>query len=210
MSFLTTAKVTWFDDGCCDVKYLDEWDRVPVSYYPGQLVDDSWYTDQYELKLGWDTSGKLFQAAADRLMAYQFYPEEILHHVSDFGLNERRPLPGDRIVQRIHVYALAGKPIIDVIGMTQIESVCEEPRRVGFRYVTVATHVEQGEWSAYVTWDTQGNVGLTVHSISRPVPEEPARNRKFIRARQKEGHRRGLAWFQKAVLDTFESTSPAA
>ena len=206
MNFLTTAKVTWFDDGCCDVKYLDEWDRVPPSYHPGQAVDDSWYTDQYELKLGRDVSGKLFQVAADRLMAYQFYPEEILQHVSDFGLNERRPYPGDRIVQRLHIFTLAGKPVVDVISMNQIESVCEEPRRVGFRYVTVATHVEQGEWSAYVTWNAQDDVVLTVHSISRPNPEEPARNHKFIRARQKEGHQRGLTYFQKTVLDAFEST----
>ncbi|NKQ35734.1 MAG: DUF1990 family protein [Chloroflexi bacterium] len=206
MSFLTTAKVTWFDDGCCDVKYLDEWDRVPPSYRPGQAVDDSWYTDQYELKLGRDTSGKLFQIAAEQLMAYRFYPEDILHHVSDFGLNERWPHPGDRIVQRLHIFTLAGKPIVDVISMNQIESVCEEPRRVGFRYVTVETHVEQGEWSAYVTWNAQDDVALTVHSISRPAPEEPARNHKFIRARQKEGHQRGLAYFQKTVLDAFAST----
>ncbi len=205
MNFLTTAKTTWFDDGCCDVKYLDEWDGVPVNYWPGQAVGEGWHTDRYELNLGRDTSGRLFQIAAGRLMSYQFYPEDILQHVSDFGLNERWPRPGDRIVQRIHVCTLAGRPVLDVIGMAQIESVCDEPRRAGFRYVTVATHVEQGEWSAYVTWNEQDEVRLTVQAISRPVPEEPARNHKFIRAWQKKGHEQALARFQKEVFHAFAS-----
>lgn len=204
MKIFTQAKINWFDDGCCDVKYLDEWDKLPLSYHPGQPIDAGWQVDTYQTKLGRDPSGKMFRTASEKLMAYQFYPEDILQHVSDFGLNERWPQPGDRIVQRIHIFQWAGKPVADLIVMNQVESICDEPRRVGFRCVTVAAHIEQGEWSAYVTWDERNDVVLDVHAISRPHPEEPPRNHGFIRRRQLDAHRQGVAHFQRLVWDTLE------
>lgn len=74
MKFLTTAKLNWFDDGCCDVKYLDIWNDTAVSYQPGQPIDTGWHIDSYELELGVDEDGRLFRKAADLLMRYQFYP----------------------------------------------------------------------------------------------------------------------------------------
>lgn len=200
MKLFTTAKLNWFDDGCCDVKYLDIWNDAPLSYRFGQPVDKSWHVDEYELLLGVDEDGRLFRKAADLLMRYQFYPHDVLNHVSDFGLWNRWVQEGDRIVQRIHLLQLFGKPVLDVIGMNEVCQVVTEPRRYGFTYVTVDTHVEQGEWAAHVAWREDGEVVLTVKSISRPAPEEPTRNHSFMRSLQKSAHQRGLDQFRQAVL----------
>ena len=200
MKLLTTAKLNWFDDGCCDVKYLDVWNNSPRSYRPGQSIDDSWHVDEYELLLGEDEDGRLFNKASDRLMRYQFYPHEVMSHVSDFGLWNRWVQSGDRIVQRIHLFSLLGLPILDVVTMTVVTQVILEPRRYGFTYVTSDSHVEQGEWSACLEWRENSELILTVKAISRPRPEEPSRNYGFMRRLQKAAHQRGLSHFKQAIL----------
>lgn len=200
MKFLTTAKLNWFDDGCCDVKYLDIWNNTALSYQPGQLLDASWHEDNYELMLGTDEDGRLFRKAADHLMRYQFYPHDVLSHTSDFSLWNRWAQVGDRIVQRIHLFSLFGKPVLDVIAMNEVRQVITEPRRYGFTYVTVATHVEQGEWTACLEWATDNQLRLTVHAISRPAPDEPSRNYSFMRSLQKSAHQRGLQHFKQTIL----------
>lgn len=200
MKLLTTAKLNWLDDGCCDVKYLDVWNEAPRSYQPGQPIDASWHVDSYELSLGMDEDGRLFKKASDRLMRYQFYPHHVMSHVSDFGLWNRWVQAGDRIVQRIHLFSLFGKHILDVVGMTEVSQVILEPRRYGFTYVTVDTHIEQGEWSACLEWREDNELILTVKAISRPRPQEPARNYTFMRTVQKTAHQRGLAHFKQSVL----------
>ena len=200
MKLLTTAKLSWFDDGCCDVKYLDIWDKAPLSYQPGQPLDDSWHIDKYTLSLGHDADGRLFQKAKDLLMCYQFYPEDLLSHTSDFSLWEREAQVGDRIVQRIHIFSLFGKPVVDVVTMNEVHDVIDEPRCYGFTLVTVGQHVEQGEWSAYLDWHDEGELSLTIKAISKPVSAEPTRNHGFMRARQKAAHQRGLQNFKQAVL----------
>ena len=200
MKFLTSAQLNWFDDGCCDVKYLDIWQKTPVSYRLGQPVDDSWYRDKYELSLGHDEDGRLFRKASDLLMRYQFYPADVMDHVSDFGLWDRWLQVGDRIVQRIHLFSLFGKPVLDVITMNEIRHVVTEPRSYGFTYVTVTNHVEQGEWSATIDWHDDGELILTVKVTSKPVAAETNRNHSFMRTLQKSAHQRGLQNFQQAVL----------
>ena len=200
MKLLTTATLNWFDDGCCDVKYLDIWHKAPVTYQPGQVIDDSWHVDTYEVSLGQDEDGRLFRKAADHLMRYQFYPHDVLSHTSDFSLWNRWAQVGDRIVQRIHLFSLLGKPVLDVIAMNEVRQVITEPRRYGFTYVTVATHVEQGEWTACLEWDPDNQLRLTVHAISRPAPDEPSRNYSFMRALQKSAHQRGLQHFKQTIL----------
>lgn len=200
MKLLTTAKLNWLDDGCCDVKYLDVWNKTPLSYRRGQPIDESWQVDAYELFLGRDENGSLFRKAADLLMRYQFYPQDVMSHVSDFGLWNRWAQIGDRIVQRIHLFSLFGNPILDVIAMNEVRQVIMEPRRYGFTYVTVDTNVAQGEWTAYIEWRDDGELSLTINSISKPAPEEPTRNYRFMRSLQKSAHQRGLQHFKQAVL----------
>ncbi|MCA9920089.1 MAG: DUF1990 family protein [Anaerolineales bacterium] len=200
MKLFTTANLNWLDDGCCDVKYLDVWNETPRSYQPGQPIDDSWHVDSYELSLGLDENGRLFKKAADRLMRYQFYPHDVMSHTSDFALWNRWAQVGDRIVQRIHLLNLFGKPILDVVTMTEISQVITEPRCYGFTYVTVDTHVEQGEWSAWIEWQDNNELSLTVKAISRPRAEEPARNHSYMRRLQQTAHQRGLAHFKQTIL----------
>lgn len=200
MKLLTTAKLDWFDDGCCDVKYLDVWNNAPLSYQTGQAIDDSWHVDEYELLLGQDEDGRLFRKASDLLMRYQFYPHNVLSQTSDFGLWNRWVQVGDRIVQRIHLFSLFGKPIVDVIAMNEVRHVITEPRRYGFTLVTIDNHVEQGEWTACLEWHEDGELSFTVKSISKPISTEPIRNHSFMRAKQKSAHQQGLQNFKQAVL----------
>lgn len=199
MKRLTTTTLNWFDDGCCDVKYLDLWNNAPLNYYPGQPIDESWHTDHYEQLLGNDPTGTLFQASSKRLMRYQFYPTDILNHVSDFDLYERPIRVGDRIVQRIHVFQLFGRSVLDAITMTEVTDVITGPRRCGFTYATVDTHIEQGEWTAMLEWKNSGDVILSIDAISRPVPHEPSRNYTLIRSLQIHANQEGLEYFSQCV-----------
>jgi uncharacterized protein (UPF0548 family) len=196
---LTTATLTWFDNGCCDVKYLDEWHDAPLNYYTGQVTTPDWHIDHHEKIIAQDSHGRLFQHAADLLMHYQFYPPHILTHVSTFSLADRWLEVGDRIVQRIHLLGLFGRSILDVVTMTEITQTIVEPHRCGFTYATVAKHVEQGEWSIAVNWRPNGDIVFTLDAVSRPIPQEPSRNYLFLRAFQKAAHLQGINHFQQMV-----------
>ena len=183
------------------MKHLDMWSDAPLSFKSGQATISDWHTDYYETILTRAGNGRLFQKAAHLLMRYQFYPETLLSAFGDFNLHPERQLRvGDRIVQRIHVARLFGRPLLDVIGLTEVRRVIDTPRCQGFTYVTVTPHVEQGEWSACVTWRDNGDLVLTMDAISRPAPQEPARNHRFMRAFQKKAHQAGIAHFKKLAL----------
>lgn len=207
LNFLTTATLTWFDDGRSDANYLDEWHDVPLNYYPDQPTGSGWHHDHHEQVIAYDDNGHLFSHAADLLMRYHFYPQHILSHVSTFSLADRWLEVGDRIVQRIHVLRLFGRPILDVVSMTEITQTIIQPRRCGFTYTTVATHVEQGEWSVTITWRPNGNLVLNLNAISRPIPQEPRRNLSFMRAFQKAAHKQGINHFQQLVTAVSSSSS---
>ena len=199
LNLFTTATVSWFDDGCCDVKYLDMWHSVPLSYEPGQVIDNSWHHDCHEVVIGRDVDGDLFPKAADHLMRYHFYPPHIMTHVSHSSLANRWLQVKDRIVQRIHLLFTPKIPILNVISMTEIVAVIDEPTCKGFTYATVATHAEQGEWSISVRKQANADILLTMKAISRPVPTEPRRNHRFMRAFQKQAHQQGLQYFQQLI-----------
>lgn len=202
MKLFTTATLNWFNDACCDARYLDVWDRVPLSYTPGQVIDDSWHIDHYEERITADERGKLFRRAADLLMRYQFYPPTLLTPVSDFSIQRRWMQIGDRIVQRIHLFRPFQTPILDVITMNEVVRVIQEPCRYGFTYATTVSHVEQGEWSAQLEWRESGDLVLHVTSISRPAPDEPSYLFRFMRKMQKRAHQMGITYFKQAVLAT--------
>ena len=201
LRLLTTATLTWFDDGCCDVKYLDEWHEVPLSYYPGQATTPDWHIDHHEKVIAHDPDGRLFPHAADLLMRYHFYPPHILSHVSTFSLGGRWLEVGDRIVQRIRLLEVFGFSILSVVSMTEITEAIVEPHRCGFTYTTVATHVEQGEWAASITWQANGDIVLTLDAISRPNPQEPSRNYAFMRSWQQAAHQQGMSHFKQMVTN---------
>ena len=201
MRFFTTAVVNWFDDGCCDAKYLDMWSDAPLSYTPGQATGPGWYNDQYDVVLARESDGRLFQKAADLLLHYQFYPNTILSFFGDFNLGPGRRLRvGDRIVQRFHIARLFGRAVFDIIGLTEVHQVITEPRHQSLTIITAKPHVMEGKWAVHVTWHENGDLALTVDIISRPSPQEPARNHPFMRTLQKKAHHAGIAHFQKLLL----------
>lgn len=200
---LTTATLSWFDDGCCDVRYLDEWNRIPVTFHPEQVDASRWNHDRYQVALAARCNGRFFQHARDLLLQYHFYPPIVMQHVSDFGLERRQVQPGDRIVQRFHLLRPFGKPLVDVVGMTEVNEVVVEPRRVRFSTVTTGAHITEGEWTAELRWGDGGGLTLAITAVSRPAPAEPRRNHAFIRSLQKSLHRRGVHHFGHLVERTF-------
>ncbi|KAA3655069.1 MAG: DUF1990 family protein [Chloroflexi bacterium] len=201
MKFITTATLNWFDDGCCDVKYLDMWNDMQLNYVPGQKTDGNWYSDHFEHRIGHDPEGKLYKTAVALLQQYEFYPKDSIAVVGDHNVYRRQIEVGDRIVHRVHVFQFRGHPILDAIAMTEITKVVNEPRRYGITYATVDKHVEQGEWTAMVTWQQNNDVVLTIDSLSRPVPNEPVRNYNFLRSLQKNAQRRGVEHFTERVKE---------
>ena len=198
-NILTTATLNWFNDGCCDVIFLDLWDKSPLYFHSGLLDDNSWHYDHYEHLIGHDPSGQLFNIAADHLLNYRFYPTTIISPTSDFSLNQRRAQLGDRIIQRIHLFQLFGYPILDVIAMTEVTELLDTPRQAILGYTTVDTHVEQGQWCASVEWQNDNSVTLSISAISRPVGSEPKRNYGYMRSMQKYAHQQGIDYFMTRV-----------
>jgi uncharacterized protein (UPF0548 family) len=209
MGLITSATLSWFDDGCCDIKYLDKWQNAPLSFTPGQVTDTNWYSDSYEKVVLSQATDSLFQQAADLLLRFQFYPKQILSSTGDFDLDQRRLRRGDRIVQRIHVLRLMRRAILDVIAIAEITAVVNEPRRVGFSYATVFPHVVQGEWQIAAVWDKSGDLRLKVDSILRPDPTEPNRNHRLIRHFQRYAHQQGLNQFTR-IIQKAARQSPSA
>src|SRR5512140_2280875 len=84
-----------------DAQRLQAWRNAPVTYSPEQDLDPTWNVDRYEVVLGQDTSGDLFNRAATLTLYNQFYPIEVMEVVSDFSLAGRTVRAGDRVLQRI-------------------------------------------------------------------------------------------------------------
>lgn len=202
MSFLTTSTLSWFNDGCCDVKYLDIWANEPASFTPGQVLDASWRQDRHEVWLGLDENGRLFHQAAQLLLHYQFYPPALLTPTSDFTLENRPLQTGDLIIQRVHLAAIRQYHLLDVIGVNRVYQVIQEPHFCGFTYITLAPHITEGKWAIHITWRPDGNLILSMEATSRPSPEEPQRNHKFIRAMQKKAHHQGIIHFKKLLTES--------
>lgn len=199
MILTTIASLSWFNDGCCDVKYLDLWQDVTLNFSAAEAKGPEWHHDQYEHTLGQDKSGVLFDAAVDHLLRYHFYPDNVMQHYGTFSLDERPMQVGDRIVQRVHVLQLFNRPVVDAVTMTEVTAVINEPRRCGFTYATTTAHPQQGAWTAVVQWQHDNRVTLSISAISRPRTEEPERNYAWMRRLQKRAHRLGIDHFTRLV-----------
>lgn len=191
----------WFPRAPADGRYLRLWREAPLTYQPGQALDSTWHVDDYAVTLGVDATAQLFDRAINMLMRYRFYPADVMRAISDFELERRWLRPGDRIVQRLHIFRLPNLPLLDVVTMNEITSVVNEDRRKGFTYATTECHAEQGEWSALIDWHASGEVRLTMHAVSRPGPRLLIWAYGLARHLQLRAHQRGLASFRRRVLD---------
>lgn len=183
-----------------DERLLQEWRNAPLTYTPGQTIDSSWHTDHHQEMITANGTAQQFARARDLLLRYQFYPLSLMHHVSDFSRENRLMRPGDRIVQRIHSTTVLGIPLLDSITMNEVTAVIDEPRRVGFTYITTAAHAELGEWSALIVWRDDGAFILTIDAISRLAYYMPNWLAPRSRRLQLRAHDLGMESFKNAVL----------
>jgi len=185
MAYQAGSIPVWFGRGCeSDAQYLQAWREAPVTYNPDQVVNHHWHADHYEIVLGKDETGSLFNRAATITLMNQFYPLDVMYSTSDFGLKNRLAQVGDRILQRIRIFQIAGRPIFEVLALNEISEVIQEPRRVSFVYTTTTVHSEIGEWSASVEWRDNSEVALVIDVVSRALPGTSTPVQKFFRRMQ--------------------------
>jgi uncharacterized protein (UPF0548 family) len=196
MAVQVGAISVWFGLGRQkDAQYLQKWRSAPLTYSPEQEIDENWNVDRYEVILGQDSSGALFQRAAQLTLHNQFYPPEVMTTVSDFGLIGRSVQPGDRVLQRIRIFQYRSLPILEALTMNEITAVIQEPRRAGFTYTTTSAHTEIGEWSPVVEWRENGEVALVIQVVSRSRSGSNRFSRAFSRRMQLQAHKLSIRSF---------------
>ena len=196
MAYPEKAVAKWFGKGRQnDVLYLRAWRDAPLTYSPEQEIDPAWNVDRYETILGHDSSGALFERAANLTLRNQFYPKEVMVNVSEFGLENRTVQAGDRVLQRIRLLQYKDKPILEALTVNEITDVIQEPRRAGFTYVTTAAHSELGEWSPVVEWRENGEVALVISVVSRTRPGSSYLSRRLARRLQLRAHKLSIQNF---------------
>ncbi len=190
------AGLIWFGKGRLDdASYLKIWRTAPTTYLTDHELDEYWNVDHYETVLGKDSSGELFQRAAQLVLANQFYPPEVMVTSSDFRLDNRAVQAGDRVLQRIRLFEIVGKPLLEILTMNKITDVVREARRSGITYTTTTAHNEIGEWEAAVEWRENGEVILVIDVDSRARPGIAPLAHWFIRRMQLRAHCLGIANF---------------
>lgn len=202
MDFPEGAKLIWFGrNRQMDRKYLQAWRHSPLTYTKQTALDSFWNADRYEIFLGNDPDGDLFQRASQLLMTNQFYPPEVMASVSDYSLQERRVRLGDRILQRIKIFQIRQHPLLEALTVNEITEVVEEPRRVGFTYTTTRTHSEVGEWSPAIDWRADNDVVLVIQVLSRIQPNTSLLIHRFTRKFQLRAHRISIRHFVRLLFN---------
>lgn len=173
-------------------KYFQKWNNEKLSFKNGDEKNSAgWFIDHYEVMIGHDETGIIFNKACDQLMRYRFYPETILSFESDFKKENRWVKTGDRILQRIHVI----RPVVDVLTMNEISEVVNEANMKGFEYVTTVKHGEIGKWSVKLEWKEDKNIIIKIHSVSKPGRALPGFLHSWVRRFQLKAHKKGIeAW----------------
>lgn len=206
MTIQDRAKSVWFGAGReQDAKLLQDWRSSPVTYQPGQETGPEWFADRYEIDLGYDTSGKLFERASRLVLNNRFYPPEVMANTSDFGQEKRPVRPGDRVLQRIRIFQMRSAPVLEVLTMNEITEVIQEPRRAGFTYTTTTAHSELGEWAPTVEWREDGRVVLVIDVVSRARPGASKWARRFGRGLQLRAHKLSIENFLAQVRGDYHT-----
>lgn len=187
----------WFNrHSGLDAQFLQMCRAAPITFTEaGQANDDCWNADHYEIVLGKDTRGDLFNRAASLTLMNQFYPPDVMINTSDFGLENRPVRAGDRVLQRIRILQIAGRPVYEILTVNEITKVIQEDRRAGFTYATTTIHSEIGEFAPTVEWRENGEVVLVINVLSRAAPGASAFARWFTRRMQLRAHRLSIQNF---------------
>jgi uncharacterized protein (UPF0548 family) len=187
--------LVWFKKEVDLARMLEKWHGERSNYDPEEPKDKSWYVDEFTVLLGKAADDRVFERASLRLMRYRFYPTSVLQAAAAFIRERRVPRIGEYIVQRVKV--IPG--LVDAVTMNIVTDVRDEPDSCGFTIVTSNQQYEKGEWSAYITRDSKGNVILNVRVVSKPATPLPFVSSSFARALQRRAHRLALNSFSEAI-----------
>lgn len=197
----------WFGSGQSrDAQYLQAWRKAPITYSAANVSGASWSADRYEVILGYDQEGGLFNRAVELALSNQFYPPEVMSIVADYSLENRQVRPGDRVLQRIPILTYGRLPLLELLTLNEICEVIQEPRRAGFTYVTTAAHSEVGEWTGRVEWRDNNEVALVIEVVSRSRPGSPLFVQRRTRQLQLRAHKLSIEHF----LAQLKGEPPAA
>jgi len=123
--------------------------------------------EQAELPLG-TVSEEEFQRAGDLLLSYGVYGERCMESYAPFKEDARRPQPGDRIVQRMHLLLWGKTPILTLPSLVEVNYVEDTAHVKGLGYATTQFHVGVGVWRAELLRSDAGACTLKIESRSRP------------------------------------------
>ncbi len=185
----------WFSKNKDLYQLLAEWRETGTNYNPDQPIDNTWEVDGYEELLGNNSMPSLFENAVQKLFRYDIFPPTVMRVGANFLLEDRFPVVGDRIIQRIRI--IPG--IVDAITMNIISAVWHEPDRRGFTLITSDKQYKMGEWTASISRKKNGEIALMVHVISRPSNQMPVIAGNFARKLQLRAHRLALKYFHQTL-----------
>src|SRR5438094_4427147 len=137
---------------------LRAWETRRPSFAPGARAPSRHDVDETTVRV--HDAHDAFARARDALLAYRVYDERLLVHRIDTP--DGRVRPGALILQRARLVG----PVAVEAGV-RVDELVDEPRRVGFRYVTLAGHPERGAASFWLAWEAD-RVTFRMESVSEP------------------------------------------
>lgn len=210
MTLPSRAVSSWFGNRKNDIVSLEQWRNAPLTYTPDQETNGEWNVDRYEVILGVDRSGELFQRAGLLTLRNRFYPKQVMATTSDYEIENRPVRKGDRVLQRIHILQPWGRSLFDVLTVNEITEVIDEPRHKGFTYTTTTVHSEIGEWSPSVVWRENGEVALIIEVVSRNRPGASRFAQRLTRWLQLRAHRLSIENFRAILMGARPSTATSS
>jgi len=208
MDYPKYVRLAFFGRGrLSDPHYLAAWQSAPLTYNKEQELDQNWNFDHYEVVLGNDTDGALFKHASVLALSGQLLPASVAITSSNFSLEQRAIQAGDRVLLRIRLFEIAGRPILEALTMNEVTKIVQEENQVEVTYTTTAVHSIIGEWTIGVERRDLDEVVLVMSAISRDRPGMPKLLRCYNRRMQLRGHQLSIAHFRKLLNVESQSNS---
>ena len=155
------------------------------------VVERAIFKDARTFDLGPDAPGR-FDAMADALLHYRFYPDHVMRHRCTFEDEGRQARPGDRIGMVLLVPLLPGYPPIALPATTEVVRAEASPDAAALAYVTTTSHYGKGTWCAEIR-PVKGRIALTITSRMTPLHPLALLGLPIYRWFQKRAHRLGAA-----------------
>lgn len=145
------------------------------------------FRDARPFDVGPDEPGR-FDALADALLRYRFYPPSVMIHRTTFP--DRPARVGDRIGMTLLVPLFPGMPPLGMPATTEVHVVERAADRATFGYLTTTAHYGKGAWCATLT-RAEGRIRLMVESRMTPTHPIAVLGLPVYRFYQKRAHAAG-------------------